>query len=86
MYYPTIWHAPRSRDRSSQMNGAFAEPVGMAEAGEAREKAEKRWNHLEGRINVLGEVTRESLEDIGGLVEMHADEIRRAYQHLRRLL
>ena len=58
----------------------------MAEAGEAREKAEKRWNHLEGRIIVLGEVTQESLADIGGVVEMLTGEIRRAYQHLRRLL
>lgn len=60
--------------------------LGAAEARDAWEKAEKTWNHLERRINVLGEATQESLEDIGGAAEMLADEIRRAYQHLRKLL
>ena len=60
--------------------------LGAAEAREAWEKAEKNWHHLERRINVLGEATPESLEDIGGAAEMLADEIRRAYQHLRKLL
>jgi hypothetical protein len=60
--------------------------LGAAEAREAWEKTEKGWNHLEGRLKVLGEATQESLEDIGGAVEMLADEIRRGYKHVRKLL
>jgi hypothetical protein len=60
--------------------------LGAVEAREAWEKAETNWSHLEGRIKVLGEATQESLEDIGGAVEMLAEEIRRGYQHVRKLL
>ena len=60
--------------------------LGAAAAREAWEKAEKGWNHLEGRLKVLGEATQESLEDIGGAVEMLAEEIRRGYKHVRKLL
>lgn len=60
--------------------------LGAAEAREAWEKAEKGWNHLEGRLKVLGEATQESLEDIGGAVEMLGEEIRRGYKHVRKLL
>ena len=60
--------------------------LGAVEAREAWAKAEKSWNHLEGRIKVLGEATQESLEDIGEAVKTLADEIRRGYQHVRKLL
>jgi len=60
--------------------------LGAVEAREAWEKAEKNWNHLEGRMKVLGEATQESLEEIGGAVEMLAEEIRRGYKHVRKLL
>jgi len=60
--------------------------LGAAEAREAWEKAEKGWSHLEGRLKVLREATQESLEDIGGAVEMLGEEIRKGYQHVRKLL
>lgn len=60
--------------------------LGAVEAREAWEKAEKNWSHLEGRIKVLGEATQESLEEIGTAAGILADEIRRGYQHLRKLL
>ena len=60
--------------------------LGAVEAREAWEQAEKNWSHLEGRIKVLSEATQESLEEIGGAVENLAEEIRRGYQHVRKLL
>jgi hypothetical protein len=60
--------------------------LGAVEAREAWEKAEKGWSHLEGRLKVLSDATQESLEDIGGAVEMLGEEIRKGYQHVRKLL
>ena len=60
--------------------------LGAAEAREAWEKAEKSWDHLEGRVKILGEATQESLEEIGSAVGILASEIRRGYDHVRKLL
>jgi hypothetical protein len=60
--------------------------LGAVEVREAWEKAEKNWSHLEGRVKVLGEAASESLEEIGEAARMLADEIRRGYQHVRKLL
>lgn len=60
--------------------------LGAAEVREAWEKAEKSWQHLEGRAKVLGEATQESLEEIGAAAKILAEEIRRGYEHVRKLL
>ncbi len=60
--------------------------LGAVEAREAWEKAEKNWNHLESRVKILGEATQESLEEISEAASMLADEIRKAYKHVRKFL
>ena len=60
--------------------------LGAAEARGVWEKAEKSWGHLEGRVKVLAEATHESLEDVGAAIDVLAEEIRRGYQHVRKLL
>ena len=60
--------------------------LGAAEANEAWEKAEKRWQHLEGRLKVLREATHDAAQDVGDAVRLLADEIRDGYQHIRTLI
>jgi hypothetical protein len=60
--------------------------LGAAEVRDVWESAEKSWSHLEGRVKVLSEATHESIEDVGAAIDVLAEEIRRGYQHVRRLL
>ena len=60
--------------------------LGKKDAQGYWEKAEKSWNHLEGRLKVLGEVTQESAEEVGEAARLLADEIRHAYKHLKAFL
>lgn len=60
--------------------------LGASEVKDAWEDAEKNWHHLEGRLKVLGEATQESLEEVGAAAKILAEEIRRGYQHVRKLL
>jgi uncharacterized coiled-coil DUF342 family protein len=60
--------------------------LGAAEVRDVWESAEKSWSHLEGRVKVLAEATHESIEDVGAAIDVLAEEIRRGYQHVRRLL
>ena len=60
--------------------------LGTAEAKEAWENAEERFDHLEGRLKVLGEASRESAEQIGEAARLLARELRDGYRHVRELL
>jgi hypothetical protein len=60
--------------------------LGAAEVRDVWEGAEKSWSQLEGRVKVLAEATQESAEEICAAIDVLAEEIRRGYQHVRRLL
>jgi hypothetical protein len=60
--------------------------LGATEVRDVWESAEKSWAHLEGRVKVLAGATQESFEDVGAAIEVLAEEIRRGYQHVRKLL
>jgi len=60
--------------------------LGAAEVREAWESVEKNWSHLEGRLKVVGEATQESLEEIGSAAKILAEEVRRGFEHVRKLL
>jgi len=60
--------------------------LGAADARDAWESAEKSWSQLEGRAKVLTEATHESLEEVGAAIDVLAEEIRKGYQHVRKLL
>lgn len=60
--------------------------LGKEEAKERWEELERRWHHLESKLKVVREGSRESLEDIGEAARMLLGEIRRGYRHLRELL
>lgn len=60
--------------------------LGREEARERWEALEKRWHHLESRLKVVREGSRESAEDVREAARMLVDEIRRGYKHVRELL
>lgn len=60
--------------------------LGAAEAKDAWEGAEKRWNHLEGRLKVLADATQEAADDVGDAVRLLVDEIRDGYHDIRKLI
>ncbi len=60
--------------------------LARSEARERWDHLEKQWHQLEGRLKVLAEESRESLDDIGDAAGLLVDEIRKGYRHLRDLL
>lgn len=60
--------------------------LGAMEAQEIWEKVEKNWGHLEARLKVIGEVGRESAEDVEEAAKSLIDEIKAGYNHLKNVL
>jgi hypothetical protein len=60
--------------------------LGAAEARDAWDVAEGRWHHLEGKLKVLRDGSREDLAEIGEAAGLLLSEIRDGYEHLKRLL
>jgi serine phosphatase RsbU (regulator of sigma subunit) len=56
------------------------------EVKERFDQLEKRWQHLESRLKVVREGSRESLDDIGEAAKALLAEIRNGYRHVRDLL
>jgi len=60
--------------------------LGAADAREVWEKVEKNWGHLEARLKVIGEVGKESAEDVEEAAKSLIDEIKAGYKHLKNVL
>jgi hypothetical protein len=60
--------------------------LGAAEAREAWEKAEKDFEHLEGRLKVLRHASRESLGEIAAATRLLMREIHASYDRVHELL
>lgn len=60
--------------------------LGKAEARDKWEELESDWQHVEGKIKVLGEETKESAKEVGEATEIVVGELRDAYRRLRDLL
>lgn len=60
--------------------------LGKLEAKERWEKAEKDWEQIEGRLKVLAEESRESVDNVVEALKLTAREIREGYRHIRQLL
>ena len=56
------------------------------DAQERFERAEKDWEHLEAKLEVLAGAGRESAEAVGEAAKLLVDEIREGYRHVRELL
>jgi len=60
--------------------------LGKAEARDRWEELEKDWQHVEGKLKVLGDETRESAKEVGEATEMLVGELKEAYKRLRELI
>jgi hypothetical protein len=60
--------------------------LGKAEARDSFEQLEKRFEHLEGRARSLRDATRADRDQIREAARLLAGEIRKGYEHLKRLL
>ncbi len=60
--------------------------LGKLEAQETWESLEKKWEHAEGRLKVLGEAAQDSAEEIGEAAQVVLDEIREGYERIRKLI
>ena len=60
--------------------------LGKADAREAFEGLEKRWQHLEGKLKLLREASKEDLGEIREAAKLLAEEIRDGYRHLKKRL
>ena len=50
------------------------------------EKLEKDWSHVEGKLKVLREESKEELQDVAEAGRNLVQEIRKGYEHLKSLL
>ncbi len=57
--------------------------LGKAEVKERWEKAERSWQHLEAKLELLRDESRESLAEVRSAAGLLVEEIRDAYRHIR---
>ena len=60
--------------------------LGRMEAQERFEKVEKDWEHLEAKLKLVAEASRESSDEVGEAARLLVEEIREGYRHVRSLL
>lgn len=60
--------------------------LGKAEAREEWDKLERRWEHVRARLPQLREALSETKNEVGAALKLAAEEIRRGYERLRKLL
>jgi hypothetical protein len=60
--------------------------LGKADAKDAWEDVEKRWQHLEGRLRVLRDASKEEFAEVADAAKLLIEEIRRGYQHVKKLV
>lgn len=60
--------------------------LGKEEAKQRWEEVERRWSHLEAKLKLVREESKDSLEDIGEAGKTLLEEIRNGYRHVRKLL
>jgi predicted nucleic acid-binding Zn-ribbon protein len=60
--------------------------LGKAEAREEWDKLERQWQHMRARLPGLREALGETKDEVGAALKLTAEEIRRGYERLRKLL
>jgi BMFP domain-containing protein YqiC len=60
--------------------------LAQAEARDRWDQLEKKWQHLEAKAQVVGEASRDSLDDIEEAGKLLLEEIREGYRSLKKLL
>lgn len=60
--------------------------LAKSEAKERFEGAEKSWQDLEGKMKLIGRESKDAAGEVGEAARLLLDEIREAYQHIRKLV
>jgi uncharacterized protein YjbJ (UPF0337 family) len=60
--------------------------LGAADAKDVWAKVEKSWEHLEGRLKRIGDVTQEAADEVEDATRLLVDEIKEGYQKIRKAL
>lgn len=60
--------------------------LGKAEAREEWDKLERQWEHLRARLPQLRAALSDTTTEVGAALKLTAEEIRRGYERLRKLL
>ncbi len=60
--------------------------LAKAELREEFDDLERKWEHIEGRLEKAGHEAKESAEDVGAALSTVADEIGSAYQRIKKAL
>ena len=60
--------------------------LGGAELKDQWTKLEKGWEHLEGRLKVLGRESEDIAEDMGATLRVLGDQLRDGYERLKKLV
>lgn len=60
--------------------------LGNSELQEQYEKLEKGWQHLEGRLKVLGKESGDIAEGLGSTLSALADQLGDGYERLKKLV
>ena len=60
--------------------------LAKAEARDEWDEVEKKWDHIEPRLEKLGHEAKESAEDLGAALSQVAEEIGHAYERIKKAL
>ncbi len=60
--------------------------LAKAEAKDEWEALEHQWEHVRGKMEVIGREAGEAANEVGAALRLTADELRRGYERITRLL
>jgi hypothetical protein len=60
--------------------------LAKAEVKDEWERLEHRWEHVRGRMEVIGHEAGKTAKDVGAALRLAAEELRSGYQRVRTLL
>ena len=60
--------------------------LAKAEAKEEWERLEIKWDHVRGKMGVVGREAGKTAQEVGAALRLAVDELRRGYERVRKLL
>ena len=60
--------------------------LAKAEAKEEWERLETKWEHVRGKMGVVGREAGKTAQDVGTALNLAVEELRRGYERVRKLL
>ncbi len=60
--------------------------LAKAEAKDEWERLETQWNHVRGKMGVVGREAGKAAHDVGAALQLAVEELRRGYERIRKLM